>query len=121
MRPDRLQRSAQAEVVRQAAVEQMNEGAIRGIQIGAGFQGLTAAARRSGGVRHRRLDPNRPGRIASSRVVSQRDRAQQDREGRRSRHGAAQGKVGEVRAEQIKLVLGELETRAARHVRGVDH
>src|SRR5205807_7799551 len=48
-------------------------------------------------------------------------RAQQDREGRGSRHRAAQREAGEVRAEQIKLVLGELEARAERHVGRIDH
>ena len=57
---------------------------------------------------------------AFAAVVPDGKRAEYDGHSAGSRHGARQRKRRKIGAEQIELILGEFETRAQRHIAGID-
>ena len=121
--------TAQADVVREPAVEQVDDraGSSRASRYEIRFR---ASASRRGwstdlsavGEPGRRAKRARTGCSGppASRVVVERHRAQENRERGRRGHRARHRHAGQIGAEQVELVLRELEARAERHVGGVE-
>src|SRR5207244_11110657 len=117
-------RAAQADVVGEPAVEEVHERPVLQI-LPIGHYGAreSLTSRGIGGLggnlqRRRREESIRIAVIAP--VVVKGERAQKDRKGRRRGDRAGHRDLREVGAEEIELVLRELEARAERHVGGVE-
>ena len=65
------------------------------------------------------MDPFRLWRRMLCRVVLQNRRAKIDWKGRRSRHGARDGELGQIGLKQVELILSKFKAGADGQVRGV--
>lgn len=114
-----VQQPLHAQVVRQTAIDQVDERLALHVQVAALVR--TVQPRPAGAL----LRPLKCQRavapaLAAVGIVFQRHRAEQKRHRRRCCHRKRQRHGAQVRADDFKLVPGELETGAQRHVGGAD-
>ena len=121
-----IQQAAQAEVVGEATVKQMDIAAV-GV-----FVGFEAAADFALGLAlqpvmiGRRLlrclaDLHRQSVAAIAAIVVECERCKQQRHGAGSRHGARQRQIGKIQTHRVEIFLCEIEPPPLRHIGGADH
>jgi len=119
-----IQQALHAQVVGQAAVDQVDVGALAGVQVLVDLCAVQALAVVARFARWTASGAHHPlpglGRTLVGEVLD-RQGAKHDRHGRRCGDGKRQRHLPEVRAQQRELVPGELETGASRQIgRGND-
>ena len=122
-----IEQAAQAEVVGQTAVEQVDIRPLFAVLISRHalpqhFQtGLQLQLVGGKIIHHRATDFFRQAVAAIAAVVVQRQRCEHQRHGTGSGHGTGDFQIRKVQTHHIEIFLRELETVAQRHIRGGNH
>ena len=120
-----VQQAAQAEVVGESAVKEVDVGAFGAVFVGAALGAefasrLAAQAVVVAVVVEQVLQTLWQGVAAGAAVVVEGERAEDERHGAGGGHGAGKAQFGEIQAEEIKVFLGKFNARAQGHVGGGD-